>query len=123
MAFVYEVNGQRIEFEKEPSEADIDEAAKSLGSAPEAEPTESVGMPAMGARIPGTTGLGELAKDMSKVAVQAGRNYGASAIAPIMEAYQKNPLKAGVTDLVTHAVTGFPLGSIYQGVRNLRIFV
>jgi hypothetical protein len=33
MAYIYEVNGQRVEFEKEPTDADIDEAAKSLGSA------------------------------------------------------------------------------------------
>ena len=39
MAFVYEVNGQKVEFEKEPSEADIDEAAKSLGQKPKAEAT------------------------------------------------------------------------------------
>lgn len=32
MAFVYEVNGQRISFEREPTDADIDEAAKSLGT-------------------------------------------------------------------------------------------
>jgi hypothetical protein len=31
MAFVYEVNGQRVEFEKEPTEKDIDEAARNLG--------------------------------------------------------------------------------------------
>ena len=34
MAFVYEVNGQRVEFEREPTDADIDEAARSLGSTP-----------------------------------------------------------------------------------------
>jgi hypothetical protein len=40
MAFIYEVNGQRVEFEKEPTERDIDEAAKSLRSAPQ--PTRKV---------------------------------------------------------------------------------
>lgn len=30
MAFIYEINGQRVEFEKEPTEKDIDEAANSL---------------------------------------------------------------------------------------------
>jgi hypothetical protein len=39
MAFVYEVNGQKVEFEKEPSEADIDEAAKSLSQKPKREAT------------------------------------------------------------------------------------
>ena len=32
MAFVYEVNGEKVEFDKEPSDADIDEAAASLGT-------------------------------------------------------------------------------------------
>lgn len=30
MPFVYEINGQRVEFDSEPTEADIDEAAKNL---------------------------------------------------------------------------------------------
>ena len=34
MAYVYEVNGHRVEFDKEPTEADIDEAARQLGPAP-----------------------------------------------------------------------------------------
>jgi len=35
MAYVYEINGQRVEFEKEPTPQDIDEAARQLGPAPE----------------------------------------------------------------------------------------
>ena len=35
MAFIYEINGQRVEFEKEPTTADIDEAARSLGTTPD----------------------------------------------------------------------------------------
>jgi hypothetical protein len=31
MAFVYEINGKRVEFEKEPTDRDIDDAAKSMG--------------------------------------------------------------------------------------------
>lgn len=34
MAFIYEVNGQRVEFDREPTDADIDEAAASLGATP-----------------------------------------------------------------------------------------
>jgi hypothetical protein len=45
MAFVYEVNGQRVEFEKEPTEADIDEAARSLGPAPAVAPAVTDGVP------------------------------------------------------------------------------
>ena len=40
MAFIYEVNGQRIQFDKEPTEADIDEAARSLKPVPK--PTRKV---------------------------------------------------------------------------------
>jgi hypothetical protein len=36
MAFVYEINGQRVEFEKEPTQEDNDEAARQLGAAPAA---------------------------------------------------------------------------------------
>jgi len=35
MAYVYEVNGQKVEFDREPTEADIDEAARSLRPAPQ----------------------------------------------------------------------------------------
>lgn len=34
MAFVYEINGQQVEFDREPTDADIDEAARSLGAPP-----------------------------------------------------------------------------------------
>jgi len=40
MAYIYEINGQRVEFEKEPTEADIDEAARQLGAAPVPPPEE-----------------------------------------------------------------------------------
>jgi len=41
MAFIYEVNGQRVEFDREPTDADIDEAAASLGAAPAASGTSA----------------------------------------------------------------------------------
>ncbi|CAB5207082.1 hypothetical protein UFOVP180_23 [uncultured Caudovirales phage] len=58
MAFVYEINGKRVEFEKEPSERDIDEAAKSIGvAAPKPEsamptPVEGAGGAAFGVYRP-----------------------------------------------------------------------
>lgn len=56
MAFIYEVNGQRVEFEKEPTEKDIDEAARSLGkSKPESKmpkPVEGSGGAAFGVYRP-----------------------------------------------------------------------
>jgi len=51
MAYVYEINGQRVEFEKEPTDADIDEAAKQLGPAPTAQ-------------APSTSGFGTEAKSV-----------------------------------------------------------
>ena len=83
MPFVYEVNGQKVEFDKEPTDADIDEAARSLGApattaAPatdglqlEAQPSTSE---AVGAIAPAVTGaayaapLGVTAADIGKVA-------------------------------------------------------
>jgi hypothetical protein len=55
MAYVYEVNGQRVEFEKEPTEADIDEAARSLRPAPQSaqqRPVEGAGGAAFGVYRP-----------------------------------------------------------------------
>lgn len=84
MAFIYEINGQRVEFEKEPTDADIDEAARAMGSAPaanapatgglqlEAEP--SAGEAAFGAVAPAVTGaafaapMGVSMKDVAQVA-------------------------------------------------------
>lgn len=51
MAFVYEINGQRVEFDREPTERDIDEAARSLKPAPESarpKPVEGAGGAAFG---------------------------------------------------------------------------
>jgi hypothetical protein len=52
MPFIYEVNGQRVQFDKEPTDKDIDEAARSLGVAkPESrqpKPVEGSGGAAFG---------------------------------------------------------------------------
>ena len=88
MPFVYEVNGQKVEFDKEPTDADIDEAARSLGSpapaaAPMGGPAEgglqldaqpSSSETAIGAVAPAVTGaayaapLGVSAADIGRVA-------------------------------------------------------
>jgi hypothetical protein len=55
MAFIYEVNGQRVEFEKEPTEKDIDEAARALAPPPESrqpKPVEGGGGAAFGVYRP-----------------------------------------------------------------------
>jgi hypothetical protein len=121
MAFVYEVNGQRVEFETEPTEADIDEAARSLGPAPESAPPpeEASAVTIPGAVIPGETGLGNLGRQALDVGVDTGKAAINASIAPVVEAYSKNPLKAGMIDAVTTMATGAPLGSAYQSIKNL----
>jgi hypothetical protein len=116
MAFVYEVNGQRVEFETEPSEADIDEAARSLGTpAKQADTT----VPAVGAMIPGETGL----KDLARTAVDVGKTTGTAALKAAVSgpiaAYAANPLKAGAIDVASTLATGLPLGSTYNAVKSL----
>lgn len=72
MAFIYEINGQRVEFEKEPSERDIDDAARSLRPAPQSQqqrPVEGAGGAAFGVyrpqgRRPESQQDREAAKDM-----------------------------------------------------------
>ena len=55
MAFIYEVNGQRVEFDHEPTDKDIDEAARGLGLKPEShmpKPVEGPGGAAFGVYRP-----------------------------------------------------------------------
>ena len=77
MAFVYEVNGQRVEFEKEPTEADIDEAARSLGPAPAAAPAVTDGVP--GGEMPPQDNT---VRNTALAAGGAGLAYGAYKAAP-----------------------------------------
>lgn len=72
MAYIYEVNGQRVEFEREPTEKDIDEAARGLRPAAESrqpKPVEGQGGAAFGVyrpqgRRPESQQDREAAKDM-----------------------------------------------------------
>lgn len=124
MAFIYEVNGQRVEFDKEPTDADIDEAARSLGApAPsggglqlEAEP--SIGEIAAGAVSPAVTGAA-YARPMNVNVEQLGK-----VAKPIWdtakEAY-KGPMGVvrGVADatLMAHGVP--PLAGPYSAAENM----
>jgi hypothetical protein len=117
MAFVYEVNGQKVEFDREPSEADIDEAARGLG-APPPKAEDSGPTPAMGAYVPGTTGLGDLAKTAVDIGKTTGGRAIEAAISGPIAAYAANPLKAAAIDAVTGLTTGLPLGSAYQTVKS-----
>lgn len=48
MAFIYEVNGHKVQFDHEPTEKDIDEAAHSLGPAPSEKPESRMPKPVEG---------------------------------------------------------------------------
>lgn len=111
MAFVYEINGQQVEFEKEPTEADIDEAARSLGSSPQ--PTKNVAQQALQAIAPagmyGPTGLPQLAQDVATAAkpiMDVGRN--------VVQGYTKNPLGAVADAVLLHG--GMP--PVYGGAKT-----
>jgi hypothetical protein len=72
MAFIYEVNGVKVQFDHEPTDADIDEAARGLGAKPESnmpKPVEGAGGAAFGVyrpagRRPESQNDREAAKDM-----------------------------------------------------------
>jgi hypothetical protein len=118
MPFIYEVNGQKVEFEKEPSEADIDEAARGLG-APPPKAEQDTTIPAVGARVPGTTGLGDLAKTALDIGKSTGTAAIKAAVAGPIASYAANPLKAGAIDAVSTLATGLPLGTAYDTVKSL----
>ena len=113
MAFVYEINGQRVEFEKEPTEADIDEAAKSLGPA-ETEKTATAGDVALQAAqalapagMYGATGFDELGQ-----AVRAGAspymNASGEALKKTAQIYKAMPIVAPAIDVAGTALFGAP---------------
>lgn len=111
MAFVYEINGQRIEFETEPTEADIDEAAKSL-AAPTAQAGD-VTKQALQAVAPagmyGATGLPELAKTAMSAAqpmVDVGRG--------VLQGYKANPAGMVADAVLLHG--GMP--PVFGGVKT-----
>ena len=96
MTFVYEVNGQKVEFEKEPTEADIDEAARTLGTQPtEApNPSETSGVGVVGPALTGygygaETGLSGLGGKIAG-AVEPIKEAGSA----VLQGYSKSPLKA-----------------------------
>ena len=127
MAFIYEVNGQRIEFEKEPTDADIDEAARAMGTGPKeqtkqqepnavAAAVEAVA-PAVTAMAYGApTGLGQLGSNVAQAAqpmVQAGRTA--------LQGYAASPGKAIVDVGAAHLGLPPPYAAYegFQGARNL----
>jgi len=113
MAFIYEVNGQRVEFEKEPTEADIDEAARSLGapapaSTPIKQPDPSLGNVAMN-----QAAVAAVRPVAGAVAAQAGDAYKLAKIAGqvtpnIVGEFLSTPFKS-VKDLTSAYIAGHPM--------------
>ena len=119
MAFVYEVNGQRVEFEKEPTDADIDEAAASLGAAPAKEGTKDLAASAVqtaatSAMSMGPTGL----KELGQAGVAAAKPVARAAVAGPIAAYAANPAAMVAADAVGLGTVGMPLGTIYQSATT-----
>lgn len=119
MAFIYEVNGQKVEFEKEPTERDIDEAARSLGAKPAITKLEPIdpGQAIFGAVAPTVTGA---AYGVGTGAGTAGRIVGGAVMPYAKEvagSYISKPLTA-VADavLVTSGVP--PLAGPASGLAD-----
>jgi hypothetical protein len=119
MAFIYEVNGQRVEFEREPTEQDIDEAARQLGTAAMPEPSSTMGaggvVSAATRNIP--TGAAQAGKVITSAvapfATEMARGYVAKPLTAVADALLMN---AGIPPLVGPAATGMDrLALIKQG--------
>jgi hypothetical protein len=108
MAFIYEINGQRVEFEKEPTQADIDEAARSLGTGFQQQTPPSPAQPvvqqaAMSAIKPVGTAVAAQAADAVKLAKIAGQ------VTPsIIGEALMSPIKT-TKDLASAYVAGHPM--------------
>jgi hypothetical protein len=126
MAYIYEVNGQRVEFEKEPTDADIDEAARALGAAPTKEgPVAPQGPEALaGAVAPAVTGAAYAAETgLPQLAKTVGESVGK----PLMQAagsYLKNPINV-LTDVALTQMGAPPVAAAkkmydtYQGAKQV----
>lgn len=122
MAFVYEVNGQKVEFEKEPTEADIDEAARSLGAPPPVEKSAGEDLARMGAQTAlsagmsvGETGLAEL----GKIGVNAAKPVVQAAVGPTAALYKAHPLVAPAIDALGVATVGVPPVAATQSAMGI----
>lgn len=119
MSFIYEINGQRVEFENEPTEADIDEAAKSLGSSSKKEAGNEAELSA-GGRALGNAALGKLSP-ISPYATSAGEigqalKSGAQNVAKSIGSANLGTLASGAADVyaATHGLP--PLATVGKKV-------
>lgn len=110
-----EHNGEMITLEVPDGTSDDDIKNFLVGSStPKSEPVS-----AMGAYIPGTSGVRDLAKTGMEIGKGAGEAAARAIIAGPVAAYTNNPIRAAAVDLATTAVTGLPLGSAYNAVTSL----
>jgi len=115
MAFVYEINGQKVEFETEPTEADIDEAARSLMPAASGEKSE-VGAAAQMA-APAVAGYGTGPTGYSSQAVKQVVEPLKAAIPQTLQTYKAAPWKAGV-DMAVGSVGLPPPYMATEGIKG-----
>ena len=110
MAFVYEINGQKVEFEKEPTEADIDEAAKSMGSTPASEgdvAKQAAQTIAPAGMLTGATGFDELGQ-VIKAGASPYMNASGEALKKTAQIYKAMPIVAPAIDVAGTALFGAP---------------
>lgn len=121
MAFVYEINGQRVEFEKEPTEADIDEAARSLG-APDQSVDPNIAPQAVSAAKQ-ITAMAPEAMNMVRQGVQAVGNMPVQQVARgVMDAgamMAGHPPYASMIKAATDTVTGTPIKDVIGNATNM----
>lgn len=106
MAYVYEINGQRVEFDKEPTDADIDEAARNLAAQPTTDASSLYGLAA-----PAVTGYGySQPTGLKPLAQGAGQLAGQG-----LKAIAARPLLTNIGDVAGVVSHGVPYGSIARG--------
>lgn len=116
MAYIYEINGQRVEFEKEPTEKDIDEAAKNLTPVSTEQPLSPGDIAATqgvmsGARVGAQTAydLTGGARDLLKI----GKNVAGMSPQGLKEVVT-NPLQTAKAYVMGHPFLGQGVGGMAQ---------
>jgi len=121
MAFIYEINGQRVEFETEPTEADIDEAAREMGTTPVA---GSPNMAPQAASVAGrVAAMAPEAAGAVRAGVQAVANMPAQQVARgVMDAgamLAGHPPYASMIKAATDTAAGVPVKDVISNATNM----
>ena len=122
MAFVYEVNGQKVEFDREPSDADIDEAARGLGAPAPADAKGADDLAASAAQTAasagmsmGPTGL----KELGQAGMAAAKPLAQASVGPVAAAYKAYPVLAPAVDALGLATVGVPPVAATQSAMGM----